>query len=160
MASSPPLDGLTRLVLNNLENQQDWTNITTHRNDSSPPRPRPLISGLPPRRMYVHPDEQIDTIKAERALGQRIVQESEYEWVLPIHLSEKMSLGAFAAVFDSLDALPPAARATEDLGRDCPPWKAWRGSRRRKRVLMAVVHDDSTVVYYMMHDGIVKPRQN
>lgn len=157
MVSSPPLDGLTRLVLNNLENQQDWTNITTHDELS---RPRPLISGLPPRRMYVHPDEQIETIKAEKALGQRIAQDPEYEWVLPIHLSEKMSLGAFAAVFDSMDALPPSAVASEELGQDCPRWKEWRGSKRSKRVVMAVVHDDSTVVYYMMHDGIVKPRQN
>jgi len=27
-------------------------------------------------------------------------------------------------------------------------------------VLLATLHDDSTVVYYVMHDGIVKPRQN
>lgn len=110
--------------------------------------------------MYVHPDEQVATIKAERALGERLPQEPEYEWVLPIHLSEKTSLAVFAAVFDSLDALPPAAQATEDLSPECPDWKTWRGSRRGKRVLMAVIHDDSTVVYYMMHDGIVKPRQN
>jgi len=26
--------------------------------------------------------------------------------------------------------------------------------------LLATLTDDSTVVYYIMHDGIVKPRQN
>ncbi|KAF4891052.1 putative tRNA-splicing endonuclease subunit tsp-1 [Colletotrichum fructicola] len=36
----------------------------------------------------------------------------------------------------------------------------WRGAGRRKRLLLAVVHDDSTVSYYLMHEGIVKPRQN
>lgn len=36
----------------------------------------------------------------------------------------------------------------------------WRGERRQKRLLLATLHDDSTVVYYIMHDGIVKPRQN
>lgn len=36
----------------------------------------------------------------------------------------------------------------------------WRGEKRQKRVLLATLHDDSTVVYYIMHDGIVKPRQN
>lgn len=158
MAFPPYLESLTKVVLNNLENQQDWTNVTTA--PKEPSQPRPLISGLPPRRMYVHPDEQIDTIKAERSLGQRISQEPEYEWVLPIHLSEKMSLNAFASVFDSMDALPPAAKAKEDLEENCPEWKKWRGAKRGKRLLMAVVHDDSTVVYYMMHDGIVKPRQN
>lgn len=154
---STHLEGLAKLVLNNLENQQDWTNISAHNN---PPLPRPLISGLPPRRMYVHPDEQIATIKAEKSLGEAIIQEPEYEWVLPVHLSEKMSLKAFAAVVDAIDALPPAARQQENLKDDCPEWRQWRGAKRRKRVLMAVVHDDSTVVYYMMHDGIVKPRQN
>lgn len=157
MAFPPHLDGLTKIVLNNLENQQDWTNIKSH---TDPSQPRPLISGLSPRRMYVNPDEQIDIIKAERSLGQTMSLEAEYEWVLPIHLAEKMTLNAFAAVFDSLQALPPAAKETEDLSDDCPEWKKWRGSKRQKRVLMAVVHDDSTVVYYMMHDGIVKPRQN
>lgn len=159
MAFPSHLEGLAKLVLNNLENQQDWTNITTHERSLSA-LPRPLVSGLPPRRMYVHPDEQIDIIKAEKALGENISQESEYEWVLPVHLSEKMSLNAFAAVFDAVDALPPAAKAVEDLSDGCPQWKKWRGAKRRKRVLMAVVHDDSTVVYYMMHDGVVKPRQN
>lgn len=157
MASPSHLEGLTKIVLNNLENQQEWRNITAHKEST---QPRPLISGLPPRRMYVHPDEQIATIKAEKTLGDRIPQDPEYEWVLPVHLSEKLSLNTFAAVFDSMDALPPAAKAQETLAEDCPEWRKWRGSKRGKRVLMAVVHDDSTIVYYMMHDGIVKPRQN
>lgn len=155
--TSTHLEALTKLVLNNLDNQQDWTNTAAH---NEPTWPRPLISGLPPRRMYVHPDEQIATIKAEKSLGKAIVQEPEHEWVLPVHLSEKMSLKAFAAVFDAIDALPPAAKAHEYLKDDCPEWRTWRGVKRGKRVLMAIVHDDSTIVYYMMHDGIVKPRQN
>lgn len=147
-----------KVVLNNLENQQDWTDIATH---TGPSHPRPLISGLPPRRMYMHPDEQVDIIKAEKASGTNIseAQEPEYEWILPIHLSEKLSLSAFAAVFDSIDALPPAAKAWE-IGSDDAEWKKWRSSKRVKRLLLATIHDDSTVVYYMMHDGIVKPRQN
>jgi len=35
-----------------------------------------------------------------------------------------------------------------------------KGEIRKKRLLLAVVSDDSTVVYYFVHDGIVKPRQN
>jgi len=36
------------------------------------------------------------------------------------------------------------------------------GNRRRggKRVLLATVSDDSTIVYYIVHEGLVKPRQN
>lgn len=157
LTTSTHLEGLAKLVLNNLDGQQDWTQVSLH---TAPSLPRPLISGLPPRRMYVHPDEQIAIIKAEKSLGEAIVQEPEVEWVLPVHLSEKMSLKAFAAVFDAIDALPPAAKDQEDLSDDCPEWRKWRGTKRGKRALMAVVHDDSTIVYYMMHDGIVKPRQN
>jgi tRNA-splicing endonuclease subunit Sen15 len=32
--------------------------------------------------------------------------------------------------------------------------------RKTKRILLATLDDDSTVVYYIVHDGIVKPRQN
>jgi tRNA-splicing endonuclease subunit Sen15 len=32
--------------------------------------------------------------------------------------------------------------------------------RKTKRLLLATLDDDSTVVYYIVHDGIVKPRQN
>lgn len=107
--------------------------------------------------MYVHPDEQIEIIKAEKVKGERIPQPSELEWVLPVHLAEKMSLKAFAAVFDSLEAVPPGTEIDES---DDEEWKKWRGSKRGKRIMLAIVSDDSTVVYYMMHDGIVKPRQN
>lgn len=31
---------------------------------------------------------------------------------------------------------------------------------RPKRVTIAMVNDDGTVVYYFIHDGVVKPRQN
>ena len=152
------LESLTQAVLDNLENQQDWADLRVHRDAS---KPRPLISGLPPRRIYVHPDEQIEIIKAEKAQGQTIPQPPEVEWVLPIHLAEKFSLSAFAAVFDSVEAIPPGTLAEEKAVDDTAAhWRQWRGAKRGKRILLATVQDDSTVVYYLMHDGIVKPRQN
>ena len=39
-------------------------------------------------------------------------------------------------------------------------WKLWRGPKRGKRVLLATVQHDSTVTYYWIFDGLVKPRQN
>lgn len=160
MASGDPFQDLAKVVLNNLENQQDWTQLQVH-NDSS--RPRIFISGLPPKRIYIHPDEQSDILKAENALGngQRIPQHPEFEWVLPVHLAEQTSISQFAAIFDSIDALPPGALAEASKNDDDgAEWKQWRSSKRRKRLLLAIVQDDSTVVYYVMHDGIVKPRQN
>lgn len=35
----------------------------------------------------------------------------------------------------------------------------WR-TTQPKRILLATLDDDSTVVYYIVHDGVVKPRQN
>ncbi|KAI5790945.1 tRNA-splicing endonuclease subunit Sen15 [Pyronema domesticum] len=68
------------------------------------------------------------------------------EWLLPVDLREKWSPRKMAEVFDSL------------------PEGVWgenaKGEKRTKRMLLAVVAEDSTVSYYFVHDGIVKPRQN
>ncbi|EPE07381.1 trna-intron endonuclease [Ophiostoma piceae UAMH 11346] len=162
---------LVDVVRNNLENQQDWTDVRVH-SDGTDGHPRILLTGLPPRRMYIHPDEQIAILKAERSLasGQRIPQPPEYEWVLPVHLTETPSVSLFAAVFDSITALPrhdllsDEGASVDSDGIDGidsnDQWTQWRGPKRAKRLLLAVVQDDSSIVYYFMHDGIVKPRQN
>ncbi len=162
MSSSPDhLAALTKVVLRNLEYQHDWTGVQTHTQDCN--LPRPLIYGLPPKRLYVHPDEQIDIIKAEKDRGESIPQEPEVEWVLPLHLSEKWSPAQFAAVFDGIEAVPPGGADREEtlhVGGGDEQWKLWRGPKRGKRILLATVQDDSTVTYYWIFDGLVKPRQN
>lgn len=95
--------------------------------------------------------------------------EVEREWVVPTHLREKWSLRRFAEVFDAVGEVPEA-RAGVDVGaegqRKGAEGKSDGGEgatkKRRggKRVLLATLNDDSTVVYYIVHDGIVKPRQN
>ena len=151
-------------VLENLKDQHYWTDIQVHTespNDPSKPLPRTMISGLPPKRLYIHPDEQIEAIDIERETGAQPedAKEPEYEWVLPVHLSEEWSIAKFAAVFDSIDAIPPRP-SRDDASELGPSGKDWRGADRKKRLTMAIVHDDSTVSYYIVHDGIVKPRQN
>ncbi|KAI1106858.1 tRNA-splicing endonuclease subunit Sen15 [Jackrogersella minutella] len=138
------LEHITASVLDNLRYQQDWTELQvfTHSPVDNSPLPRPLISGLPPRQLYLHPDDQIEMLKSNPKLDECIPETPVIEWVLPTHLAEKWSLSAFARVFDSM---PPQTSRAPD---------------RVKRVLLATIHDDSTVVYYFMHDGIVKPRQN
>ncbi|KAL2135430.1 hypothetical protein VTI74DRAFT_8532 [Chaetomium olivicolor] len=160
MASPNHLTALTKVVLNNLEYQHDWTKLQTH---THPSLPRPLLYGLPPKRLYVHPDEQIAIIKAEKEKGERIPQDPEVEWVLPLHLSEKWSPAEFAAVFDAIEAIPPGGADQEvnnEEDGEAAEWKLWRGPKRGKRILLATVQDDSTVTYYWIHDGLVKPRQN
>ncbi|KAG7128289.1 tRNA-splicing endonuclease subunit tsp-1 like protein [Verticillium longisporum] len=122
--------------------------------------PRPVLSGLPPRRIYVHPDEQIEALQSGQPVDTQAAQRPEREWVVPVHITEKLSLRKFSAIFDNLDVLPPgtvvqpAERDMLSSGRD------WRGAARHKRILVAVIHADSTISYYLVHDGIVKPRQN
>jgi tRNA-splicing endonuclease subunit Sen15, fungi type len=142
MAQQDQVSSLAASVLGNLKNQHDWKSLKmhTHTPDTKVALPRPLISGLPPRRIYIHPDDQIEMIKNN---SMRAAEQSpETEWVLPTSLNEHITLEFLSTVFDSIERPEslPAGRA--------------------KRILLAVIHDDSTIVYYFVHDGIVKPRQN
>jgi len=151
---------LTKIVLENLRDQHDWTLLDFHPappKDSAAP-PRQLISGLPPRRIYMHPDEQVQTLRIEQGGGSSPAQPPEFEWVLPVFLVDKWSLGSLAAVFDSIAALPRIDSPGEHLhAHSC---SEWRSAKRHKRLLLAIVHSDSAITYYLVHDGIVKPRQN
>ncbi|KAI4087954.1 MAG: hypothetical protein LQ344_006433 [Seirophora lacunosa] len=152
---------LAAQVLHNLQHQHDWTSLQLHTLspiDSRRPLPKPIVSGLPPHRIYVHPDEQIEMLKQDVLEKDMPV---EREWVLPTHLREKWSLRKFADVFDGLTEVPKLA--LEDGGgnqADATGLKQTKSRRGGKRLLLATVGDDSTVVYYIVHDGIVKPRQN
>jgi tRNA-splicing endonuclease subunit Sen15 len=128
---------LLDIVHNNLTNAADWSSVTTH--PASDTQPRPLLTGLPPEPIYIDPDVDSNAPPTESALKQ-------HEYVLPVDLREKWSVRKMAEVFDAM------------------PEGYWgvsaKGEIRKKRLLLAVVSDDSTVVYYFVHDGIVKPRQN
>jgi tRNA-splicing endonuclease subunit Sen15 len=156
------LHNLALSIAHNLQYHHDWTSLSVHTHSSltNSPLPRPVISGLPPKRAYIHPDEQVEILKVEHSTGKAIPQVPESEWVLPTHLQERWSLAKFAAVFDALDTVPPAGKETlAEEGAEVVGHQ-WQGRNRQKRLLLATLHDDSTVVYYIIHDGIVKPRQN
>ncbi|KAI9672818.1 MAG: hypothetical protein M1831_000254 [Alyxoria varia] len=179
LPNAPEHHHLAIQVLHNLRYQHDWTDLKIHahtplaagsrskdasgslRTDSVAPHalPRPMISGFPPRRIYIHPDEQIAHIKdgiKEKDLPR------EREWVLPTRIREKWSLKKFAEVFNEITVWPPEPEQEEN-GPPTPANTTIEGQNKwriLKRVLLATVDDDSTVVYYIVHDGIVKPRQN
>lgn len=158
-ASSDPIYlHLAQQILHNLMHQHDWTELTIHTHSPLSPSsllPRPLISGLPPHRVYIHPDEQIELLKAR--IADKDVP-SEREWVLPSHLQEKWTLRRFASIFDAIDSIPPNPEGAGDV--DVAQHEAQMKWRMVKRALLATVDSDSTIVYYVIHDGIVKPRQN
>ncbi|TVY34610.1 putative tRNA-splicing endonuclease subunit, partial [Lachnellula subtilissima] len=107
-------------ILHDLQHQHDWTFLTIHKRSTltDNPLPRPIISGLPPRRAYIHPDEQIEILKAEHESGVSIKHEPEREWVLPSQIQETWSLAKFTAVFDALDTVPPGDSGKENEGKE------------------------------------------
>lgn len=202
----PEVDHLTLQVAYNLHFQHSWTDMRIHyyytridQNDH-PEKivPRPMVSGNPPHRLYIHPDEQLELLRLMKDQGQTVMPElrAEREWVLPTHLKESWSLRRFAEIFDKITVKPVArdgesifakSSAPDQPGDHTSDVRGGAGSpsahsssaeskdktisvrdnedvenkwRTTKRVLMATLEDDSTVVYYIVHDGIVKPRQN
>lgn len=131
-AASDPLIHVLSVVQTNLEHQADWSALERH---LPPAHPRPLLTGLPPSPIY------LDDGEAPTAAHQE-----QREWVVPINLRERWSVHKSADVFDSI---PAGCWGVDKTGKE-----------RKKRVVLACVGADSTVVYYVMHDGIVKPRQN
>jgi tRNA-splicing endonuclease subunit Sen15 len=159
-------------ILHTLQYQHHWTNLRIYTQSpvTNLPLQRPLVLGLPPKRLYIHPDEQVELLAAFAARAKQAQKtkiespadadfdqgeddeekfgQPEEEWVLPTHLREKWSLKMFSEVFDGISMTPPGTGQSENK---------WR---KDKRMLMATAQDDSTIVFYIVHDGIVKPRQN
>ncbi|KEF52712.1 uncharacterized protein A1O9_11129 [Exophiala aquamarina CBS 119918] len=149
-----------------------------------------LISGLPPRHSYIHPDLQLHLVKHSIPEASLPVQR---EFVLPLSTAEKWTLSRFCAVFDAMAgrerivvgsgadaaaavavavATPNGDGGTRVNGNAKRPTST-PGSHARvpyehqdqKRVLLGMRAregggGDSTVVYYIMQEGEVKPRQN
>ncbi|KAE8391351.1 hypothetical protein BDV23DRAFT_71563 [Aspergillus alliaceus] len=187
-ASSDPLSASTIQILHNLQHQHLWTSVQVHRLNASSPAAGSaptssgdqsttpyLISGIPPHRVYTHPDEQLYLL--ERGLRAEDV-ELERLFVLPTIKNQLWSLRKMAAVFDSLpdEAEIQAAEVSMNEGaggekaaklaeyyeyrNKARLTKEWGG----KRLLLAMVDrgmgGDGTVVYYIVQEGAVKPRQN
>ena len=114
-----------------------------------------LISGIPPRDGYLHPDFQA------RLIRQKIPEKAikiQREWVLPLSLGEKWTLKRLCRVFDALPTRPPLETEHDGDG-DASEWTD------AKRVLMGMLSTngmggDGTIVYYIIQEGEVKPRQN
>ncbi|KAI9045699.1 uncharacterized protein KD926_007000 [Aspergillus affinis] len=185
-ASPNPLSASTIQILHNLQHQHLWTSLKVH--DIPIPTSNPpstddassalfLISGIPPHRVYTHPDEQLYML--QKGLREDDV-ELERMFVLPTVHGQSWSLRKLAAVFDSL---PDSAE--EDLGDEgeeragsqngekaaqLAEYYEYRRKARQtgewgtKRLLLAMVDKsmggDGTVVYYIVQEGAVKPRQN
>lgn len=165
---SSDLHNLALQIAHNLRYQHSWSGVRVHTvtsSDKGHPLPGPMLSGVPPNRLYVHPDEQIELLQIQKDEGKTGMPylEPHREWVLPSHLRERWTLRRFGEAFDAIEKSPSQA-AGELLFDPQQPDGGEASSKWRetlpKRLLLATLDDDSTVVYYIVHDGIVKPRQN
>ncbi|KAJ5740450.1 hypothetical protein N7493_000322 [Penicillium malachiteum] len=179
-ASGNPVDATTIQVLHNLQHQHLWTNLQIH-NLAAPdtsndfPPVRKLLSGIPPNRVYTHPDEQLYML-------QKGIREDELRperlFVIPTAQGQPWSLRRMAFAFDALNDVEVTDDVNELKGPEVDAEKSkvldeyyekrteaiatqeW-GS---KRMLLAMVDKgmggDGTVVYYVVQEGEVKPRQN
>ncbi|KAI9375732.1 tRNA-splicing endonuclease subunit Sen15 [Aspergillus egyptiacus] len=174
-----PLSHTTYQVLHNLQHQHLWTSLKTH--DLSTSFPISLISGIPPNRVYTHPDEQLYMV--ERGLREEDL-ELDRMFVLPTVQGQSWSLEKMTAVFDALpdpsaeEAEGQSLGTVEDAQSATNTNKAAKlaeyyeyrvkargtGEWGGKRLLLAMIDKgmggEGTVVYYVVQEGAVKPRQN
>lgn len=182
-ASTNPQAATTIQILHNLQHQHLWTSLQIHASPSNstssvPQGSRPsLISGIPPNRVYTHPDEQLYML--EQGLREDDLR-PERLFVIPTAQGQNWSIHRMAAVFDTLDEIAIAADDEANL-ETRPPVQVDKAQKleeyyqRRekanatlewgsKRVLLGMVNKgmggDGTVVYYVVQEGEVKPRQN
>ncbi|KAJ5746430.1 hypothetical protein N7520_011612 [Penicillium odoratum] len=187
-ASGNPFSATTIQVLHNLQHQHLWTSLQIHdttasqhakvsassssSEDSGVP---PLISGVPPHRVYTHPDEQL------YMLGKGLREDDlrpERLFVIPTAQGQSWSLRRIASAFDAMGGIQIVEDGEE---RETPKVDAEKAQKLddyyekreeamatkewgAQRLLLAMVDKgmggEGTVVYYVVQEGEVKPRQN
>jgi tRNA-splicing endonuclease subunit Sen15, fungi type len=185
-ASENPLAATTIQILHNLQHQHLWTSLQIHDISTNPDipestvsdAPQTLISGIPPHRVYTHPDEQLYML--EKGIQEDDLR-PERLFVIPTAQGQPWSLRRLAAAFDSLAVLEASMSESEgalSASETVEPEKTKKldeyYERKEKakltkewgtrRALLAMTNrgmgGEGTVVYYVVQEGEVKPRQN
>ncbi|KAL4778584.1 tRNA-splicing endonuclease subunit Sen15 [Aspergillus varians] len=183
-----PVAATTHQVLHNLQYQHLWTSLQIHNLPTK--FPISLISGIPPHQVYTHPDEQLymverglreEDVELDRMFVIPTVQGQPWSLekmaavfdALPDPADEALEAGADAdakaeAEEKSSDAV--ADGATAEKAAKLAEYYEYRVKARRtgewgaKRLLLAMIDKgmggEGTVVYYVVQEGAVKPRQN
>lgn len=188
--SENPLGATTIQILHNLQHQHLWTSLQIHDisippNDSQEPvladtstrdQTCSIISGIPPQRTYIHPDEQFYLL--EKGLREDHLK-PERAFVIPTAQGQKWTLRRIAGIFDALpnvEVVTDSESSSKGVAVDPDQEKKLAEYYERKeealkakewgskRMLLAMVDKgmggDGTVVYYVVQEGEVKPRQN
>lgn len=133
-------------VIHNLREQHGWLNLKLVPTNSHKIT-RPLVLGLPPQLLYIHPDDQKKAISDGSIFNGPPIHPT-YECIFCMHAAEFISAETFIDIFDV------RAESTSHLSE----YKTQ--CSHSERLMLAVVHPDSSIAYYIIHQGLVKPRQN
>ncbi|KAG5421651.1 SEN15 [Candida metapsilosis] len=168
MSTLPFKSTPTDQVRLNLIHYNLWTKVEVH-NDY-------ILSGLPPTKLVSTDNES----KREWIVCKRLNQESRLKvkeinsWFEEI---KQFTSGKGDQDQDvdndtkdsstrngKSDVESPSGDVPSPVDNDSPIWKpidkTMNGKGRVERLTIALINDDGTIVYYFIHDGITKPRQN
>ncbi|KAK9366809.1 Sen15 protein-domain-containing protein [Lipomyces kononenkoae] len=121
-------------VKRNLDLHHLWTDLSIHRVDVVTRESLPLLNdGQVVLVRGRPPDKLYSTDSYDEH------DSPKQEWILPVRTESKWSVKRWVSVFESIAAYQGLAP---------------------ERILMAMYTDDSTVVYYFVHWGLIKPRKN
>lgn len=105
-----------------------------------------LIHGKPPKQLnptipYKKEDIETETETETDEEKNQDRKDDLKEWVLPILKSTQLTIEKIDLIFENI-------KSASDL------------NQRPKRILLGIIDDDSSIVYYTIHDGVTKPRQS
>ena len=158
----------------NLIHYNLWTEVTLHNNH--------IVSGLPPQKLVPTDDDVDDKNKrrewvvCKRLLNTKLSVEEINTWFEEIkHItqrerdlktpnnesfnsqSQENKTDIEPIIFNQTDSTTTTATNTPNKWTRM---KNINGKDRVDRITIAMINDDGTIVYYFIHDGITKPRQN
>ncbi|KAK7207223.1 Sen15 protein-domain-containing protein [Myxozyma melibiosi] len=125
---------LAHRVKRNLDLQHLWTELSIHRVPVLAPDAFEFLDGGELVFVLGRPADRLYATDEYDEDGLPV-----HEWILPVRTESTWSIQRTVAVFESLEAYTRAPV---------------------KRVLMGMYTDDSTVVYYFVHKGLIKPRKH
>ncbi|KAK9360039.1 Sen15 protein-domain-containing protein [Lipomyces starkeyi] len=121
-------------VKQNLDLHHLWTDLSIHRVNVVSPESFPVLDDGQIVLVLGRPPDKLYSTDSYDEDGS-----PKDEWVLPVRTEAKWSLKRWVGVFESITAY-------QGLAPD--------------RILMAMYTEDSTVVYYFVHWGLIRPRKN
>lgn len=130
---------LTLQVKQNLQYYTLWTDVTVHQMSLAQPLDQALTQSTPQTQNLTEQLEIISGYPPQKLTSAD--KDHSLEWVIPIFVNSQANI------------------TVKNINYWFQKIKGLTGIRP-VRVTVALVNVDSTVVYYFVHDGLVKPVQN